>query len=68
MSYDQIRVKPYPVSYRVYHGVAKYGVWYSAECMNWNAKKSVLNHSKNSIEFMVMKDKRLPQITLSLFD
>ena len=26
MSYNQIRVKPYPVSYRVYHGVAKYGV------------------------------------------
>ena len=39
MSYDQIRVKPYRVSYSVYHGVAKYGVWYSAECMNWNAKK-----------------------------
>ena len=29
MSYDQIRVKPYPISYRVYLGVAKYGVWYS---------------------------------------
>ena len=40
MSYDQIRVKPYPVSYRVYHGVANYGVWYSAECMNWNEKIS----------------------------
>ena len=26
MSYDQIRVKPHRVSYRVYHGVAKYGV------------------------------------------
>ena len=35
MSYDQIRVKPY----RVYLGVAKYGLWYSAECMHWNAKK-----------------------------
>ena len=48
MSYDQIRVKPYPVSYLVYHGVAKYGVWYSAECMNWNAKKTVVNHFKKS--------------------
>ena len=66
MSYDQI--KPYRVSYRVYHGVAKYGVWYSAECMNWNAKKSVESHFKNPIEAMVMQDKRLPQITLSLFD
>ena len=46
MSYDQIRVKPYHVSYRVYHGVAKYGVWYSAECMNWNAKNQLSITSK----------------------
>ena len=31
-------------------------------------KKSVVNHFKNLIEAMVMKEKRLPQITLSLFD
>ena len=31
-------------------------------------KNSVVNHFKNPIEAMVMKDKRLPQITLSLFD
>ena len=31
MSYDQIRVKPYPVLYRVYFGVAKYGVWYTRQ-------------------------------------
>ena len=65
MSYDQIRVKPYPVSYR---GVAKYGVWYVAECILWNKKKSVVNHFKNPIEAMVMQEKCLPQITRSLFD
>ena len=41
MNYDQIRVKPTMPSY---HGVAKYDVSYTAECMNSNAKKSVLNH------------------------
>ena len=30
--------------------------------------KSVVNHFKNPIEAMVMKEKRLPQITLSLLD
>ena len=31
-------------------------------------KKSVVNHFKNPIEAMVMKEKRLPQISPSLFD
>ena len=31
-------------------------------------QKSVVYHFKNPIEAMVTKEKRLPQITLSLFD
>ena len=58
---------PYHTAYTSVY-IAKYGVWYLAECMHWNAKKSVVNHFKNPIEAMVMKEKRLLQITLSLFD
>ena len=68
MNYDQIRVKPTMVSYRVYRSLAQYGVWYSAESKELKCKKSVVNHFKNPIEAVVMKEMHLPQITLSLFD
>ena len=31
------------------------GVWYSAECMHWNAKKSVVNHFKNRLKLWQWK-------------
>ena len=64
MSYDQIRVNHTP-----YH-TAYSKIWrmilsrmHALKC-----KKSVVNHFENPIEAMVMKEKRLPQITLSLLD
>ena len=68
MSYDQIRVKPWETIPRIIPRIPQYGVWYSAEYMHWNAKKISCKSLQKSIEAMVMKGKRLPQITLSLFD
>ena len=65
MSYDQIRVKPWETINRIILRIPQYGVWYSAECMQWNAKKISCKSLQKSIEAMVMKEKRLPQITLS---
>ena len=50
MSYDQIRVKPWETIPRIIPRILQYGVWYSAECMHWNAKKSVVNHFKNRLK------------------
>ena len=68
INYDQIRVKPYPVSYRVYRGVAKIWRMILGRMHTLKCKKSVVNDFKNPIEAMVKKEKCLPQITLSLFD
>ena len=57
--------KPYPVSYRVYHSMT-YDTRQNA-CIEMQKKISCKSLQK-SIEAMVMKEKRLPQITLSLFD
>ena len=50
MNYDQIRVKPWETIPRIIPRIPQYGVWYSAECMHWNAKKSVVNHFKNRLK------------------
>ena len=50
MSYDQIRVKTWETIPRIIPRIPQYGVWYSAECMHWNAKKSVANHFKNRLK------------------
>ena len=56
--------KPYPVSYRVYHSMA-YDTRQNA-CIE--IPKISCKSLQKSIEAMVMKEKRLLQITLSLFD
>ena len=67
MSYDQIRVKPWETIPRIIPRIPQYGVWYSADACIEMQKISCKSLQK-SIEAMVMKEKRLPQITLSLFD
>ena len=55
MSYDQIRVKPWETIPRIIPRIPQYAVWYSAECMHWNAKKSVVNHFKNRLKLWLWK-------------
>ena len=50
VSYDQIRVRPWETIPRIIPRIPQYGVWYSAECMHWNSKKSVVNHFKNRLK------------------
>ena len=55
VSYDQIRVRPWETIPRIIPRIPQYGVWYSAECMHWNSKKSVVNHFKNRLKLWKWK-------------
>ena len=55
VSYDIIRVRPRETIPRIIPRIPQYGVWYLAECMHWNSKKSVVNHFKNRLKLWLWK-------------